>query len=118
MCPNKNLNSERSSNALTCAFSSGPGGIKLPHHVKHGHESDEHEAHDEHDRRGDLQSRRVVGVEAQHVVVAPPGCAATTTSIPSRRGSSPPQPGTASALRRSAGGRRSRNPATRATPAS
>ncbi|KAF7823425.1 NAC domain-containing protein 68 [Senna tora] len=44
--------------------------VELAEHVKRGDETDEAEAHDEHDGGGNLQPRGVVGVEPQHVGAA------------------------------------------------
>lgn len=93
-------------------LSLGSVAVKLPKHVKKGYECDEHNAHEQHDGRGDLQSRRVVGVEAQHVVAvsAPERAAATATTTAGGRGASPPQARTARPLGGSSRGRRSRDP--------
>lgn len=53
-------NKKRSSG---CSF----GAVKLSEHMESGDKADEAEAHDEDDGRRDLESRRIIGVETEHI---------------------------------------------------
>jgi hypothetical protein len=95
------IGSDRDSHQIRSgsARSSGSVAIQLAKYMERSNEPDKAETHDQHDRRGHLQTRSIIGVETEHVAPA-------TASAAVSSGAASPPPSHASC-------RRSRAPGTR-----